>query len=67
MHTRDADRVEAFQIHVRVPLLEHVEFTLIDVDVLSIELGVEPDVRVVRILLEVVNHPISEKRVGIVV
>ena len=67
LHASDVDRIEHFNVHVSVGFLLHDELAILDLNVLSIEFGVEPDVGIVRVLLEVVDHPVIRKLLGFVV
>lgn len=60
LHTRDADGIEAFKIQISISLLNHVQLAILDLNILCVEFGVETDIWVVRILLEVIYHPIIE-------
>lgn len=67
LHASDADRVEAFVVHPCVSSLSHHELSILDLNVADIKLGVEPDFGVVRVLLEVVDHPVGCEILGLLV
>lgn len=62
LHASNVNRIEAFMVNCRIAILLHDEFTILDSDVLSIVFHVESNVGIVRVLLEVVDHPVVHQR-----
>lgn len=57
LHASNVNRIEVFIIQGSIAILLHDKFTILDTDVLSIIFHVESNVGIVRVLLEVVDHP----------
>lgn len=57
LHAGDVNRIETLMIQSGVTILLHDEFAIFDSNILSIVFHVESNVGIVRILLEVIDHP----------
>lgn len=57
LHASNVDGIEVFVIQVRVAILLHDELAILNPDILCIVLHVESNVGIVRVLLEVIDHP----------
>lgn len=58
LYACNADVVESFSISPRIALLFHDELSLLDLDVACFKFGVQTDIVIVRLLPEVVKHPV---------
>lgn len=64
LHAGNVNRIKAFVIEFRVAILLHDKLTVFELDVLSIVLHIESNVGIVRILLEIIDHPGIHERFG---
>jgi len=58
LHASDTDSMGLFLVMLRVAFLFHNKLPMLNLDIAGFELGVQPDVVVVGVLLEVVEHPV---------
>lgn len=65
LHSRDANRIEVFEVEISVSLLKQMELPVLDLNVLCIELRVETNVWVIGVLLEVIDHPVVKQWFGL--
>lgn len=57
LHTSDVNRIEMFMIKLGVGILPHDQLTILDLDILRIVFHVKSNVGIVRVLLEIIDHP----------
>lgn len=64
LHASNVDRIEMFVIQIRIAILLHDKLAILNLDILCIVLHVESNVSIVRVLLEVIDHPGIHKWLG---
>lgn len=64
LHASNMDGIKTRMIKVSVTILLQDKFAILDLNILSVILHVEPNVRIVRVLLEIVDQPLVHQRLS---